>query len=49
MGEIKNTTQEYKGTMTEMWKEYKEYLNEVKTLCIQTPKYIRKNKINNSK
>ena len=48
MGEIKNTTQEYKGTMTEMWKEYKEYLNEVKTLCIQTPKYIRKNEINNS-
>lgn len=48
MEEIKNTTQEYKGTMTEMWKEYKEYLNEVKTLCIQTPKYIRKHKINNS-
>lgn len=48
MGDIKQTTNDYTGTMSDMWKDYKEYLNDIKTLCIQTPVYVRKHKIDNS-
>ena len=45
---IKQMTNEYVGTLDDMWQEYKEYMNSIKTLCIQNPTYIRKHKIKNS-
>lgn len=45
---IKQMTNEYVGTLDDMWQEYKEYIKSIKTLCIQNPTYIRKHKIKNS-
>lgn len=46
--EIKEMTNDYVGTLDDMWQEYKKYIKSVKTLCIQNPTYVRKHKIKNS-